>query len=279
MKREELEKELQMGYHDLNQYLIQKYGGAVCDYFATPECKSVSKKISRTKEGLYCHHIDEDKGGNLASAFSALHQPFEWQKKERLAYCNVLEHLVLHIKIAILRHTKCLTKPSDVLLFFTTGGIFELCKEINDMYCNNGTSVAWKQRCFEEIKENYEDYILLLQTLLSYIHAHYKGDKTAAALLNPGSVLSFPDGECQVLKVSADKSKILLSFPSGEAKSLDTDYLTGSLPYADCFDLITCRMCKGYETFYRTIYDDVMKENGSPILSQWRDALKVDYQL
>ena len=103
MDRTEIYKELQMTYDELQQYLIEKYGGAVCAYFATPECKSKSKKISRTGEGLYCHHMDEDKGGNLSDPVGAINQPFEWQKKERLVYCNVLEHLILHIKIAVLR--------------------------------------------------------------------------------------------------------------------------------------------------------------------------------
>ncbi|MDD4690611.1 MAG: hypothetical protein PHE51_12825, partial [Eubacteriales bacterium] len=78
MNSKELYKELQMTYDELQRYLIEKYGAAVCDYFATPECKSKSKKVTRTGEGLYCHHMDEDKGGNLGNAPDAKGQPFEW---------------------------------------------------------------------------------------------------------------------------------------------------------------------------------------------------------
>ena len=65
MNRKEFKDELKMTYGELQSYLIQKYGGAKCDYFVNPECKSKNKKVSRTSEGLYCHHMDEDKGGNL----------------------------------------------------------------------------------------------------------------------------------------------------------------------------------------------------------------------
>ena len=123
MVREEIYKELQMTYDELQQYLIWKYGGAICDYFVTPECRSRNKKVSRTKDGLYCHHMDEDKGGNLSDPQCAIKQPFEWQKKERLVYCNVLEHLILHIKIAILRQKEAFKTPQDIIEFFTTGVI------------------------------------------------------------------------------------------------------------------------------------------------------------
>ena len=44
-----------MTYDELCCYLLKKYGKAEYDYFSTPECKSVQKKNSRTKEGLEIH--------------------------------------------------------------------------------------------------------------------------------------------------------------------------------------------------------------------------------
>jgi hypothetical protein len=186
MLREEIYKELQMPYEALQMYLTQKYGGAICDYFTTPECRSRSKKVSRTSEGLYCHHMDEDKGSNLSDHTCAIHQPFSWQRKERLVYCNILEHLILHIKIAVLRQKETFEKPGDVLGFFTTGGIFEICKEINDMFIKDGTEIGWKKRCFEEVKDNYKDYIILLKAIISHIDNKYSGDKKAEPFLVPG---------------------------------------------------------------------------------------------
>ena len=52
MNRKEFKDELKMTYGELQSYLIQKYGGAKCDYFVNPECKSKNKKVSRTSEGL-----------------------------------------------------------------------------------------------------------------------------------------------------------------------------------------------------------------------------------
>ncbi len=177
MNKTEIYKELQMNYVELQTYLVKKYGGSIYDYFTTPECKYKNRKISRTSEGLYCHHMDEDKGGNLGDPFRARMQPFEWQKKERLVYCNILEHLILHIKIAILRQKEFLSEPKNVTKFFTTGGIFMICLDINDMFLKNGTTIPWKKRCFEEIKENYSEYINLIRALLKYIDENYCGKK------------------------------------------------------------------------------------------------------
>ena len=134
MERDEIYKELQMPYDELQQYLRNKYGGALYDYFVTPECKTKNKKVGRGMEGLYCHHMDEDKGGNLGNPLQARLQPFEWQKKERLVYCNVIEHLILHMKIAVLRQKDFLREPNDVIDFFTTGGVEVICRDINDMF-------------------------------------------------------------------------------------------------------------------------------------------------
>jgi NAD(P)H-hydrate epimerase len=56
-----LQELIDMSYAQLVQHLLDKYGPAKYDYFNTPECKSKSTKLSRTKEGLFCHHIAENK--------------------------------------------------------------------------------------------------------------------------------------------------------------------------------------------------------------------------
>ena len=82
-----------MTYGELVDYLLKKYGPVECDYFRTEACKSKNPKVSRTNEGLYCHHIDEDKAIMLCNDKFAVNNPFEYQKAERLVYCNALEHL------------------------------------------------------------------------------------------------------------------------------------------------------------------------------------------
>ena len=177
MTLEELTAEMQMSYYDLQQYLLQKYGPAQYDFFHNEQCKSKNKRVRRTSEGLFCHHMDEDKGSCLCDPSQAAYQPFAWQKKERLVYCNILEHLVLHIKIAVLRQRKKFKKPIDITLFFTTGGIYQLCSEINTLYVENGTKVPWRQRCFTEIKDNYDLYVIVVQSLMSYIDRNYQGER------------------------------------------------------------------------------------------------------
>ncbi len=147
MDRNEIIKEMHMTYNDLLAYLIQKYGGALYDYFVNEECRTNNKKVSRTKEGLYCHHMDEDKGTLLSHPEYAKSQPFDWQKKERLVYCNILEHLILHIKISVLRENLLLTP-----------GVFYICRDINDMFIKKGTSVAWKK----DVLKRYRIIIMII---------------------------------------------------------------------------------------------------------------------
>lgn len=276
MKREEIYKELQMSYDELQQYLLKKYGGAVCDYFATPECKSKSKKISRTSEGLYCHHMDEDKGGNLGNASQARLQPYEWQRKERLVYCNILEHLILHIKIAVLRQKDFLKKPDDVISFFTTGGIFMLCEEINEMFIKDGTSVVWRKRCYEEIKDNYEEYIILINTLLSYIDLNYVGKKDEAAIMVQGGSVNFSDCDCKILQVDRKKDTLLLRNPVGDVKKYKFYDLIGMFNYVDYIDKVTRDMASAFEEFYENIYEDIIGCNKKDEIARYVTFLKID---
>ena len=53
-------------YFNILEHLLKKYGKAKGDYFLTETCATKNKKVSRTSEGLFCHHIDEDKAINLS---------------------------------------------------------------------------------------------------------------------------------------------------------------------------------------------------------------------
>lgn len=278
MNSEELKNELKMTYEELQHYLIEKYGGAKYDYFVNPECKSKNQKVSRTCEGLYCHHMNEDKGGNLANPPQARMQPFEWQKKGQLVYCNILEHLILHMKIAILRQKHLLETPKEIADFFTTGGIFMITAAINDMFMNDGTKVAWQKRCFEEIKENYKDYILLIKSFMNYIETDYKGNKMEPAFLIPGSMVHCSYGDCEIINVSRKKDVFTLKLPSGEEKALLSEVAYRQFTYADQFDLAIRKMASGYKTFYDDIYDGIVKYNNKELVEECSKLFKVDYQ-
>lgn len=62
------------------------------------------KKVRQGLKGLEIHHIDENKVANLSSLEKIKNdkeaQKFEHQKQERLVYCDLLEHIILHALIA-----------------------------------------------------------------------------------------------------------------------------------------------------------------------------------
>ncbi len=101
---------LNLSYHEAVQKLLLKYGTATSNYyqersynrFLNKEIKSITKgKYQRTKEGLYCHHIDEYEFENVSNKeyIRKYRYPYYYQKKERLVYCDLIEHLILHTLI------------------------------------------------------------------------------------------------------------------------------------------------------------------------------------
>ena len=165
----EVKKQLKMTYDELVQYLLEKYGAAKYDYFSTESCKSKNPKVTRTSEGLFCHHMDENIVIALSNDKLAPHLPFEFQKADRLVYCNVLEHLMLHIKIV----EESTSKNADAIQLQGIGGVVAfLCPQINDYY--NG--YEFKQQhlinIYSLIKNNFDDYICILKYLLDIVEKH-----------------------------------------------------------------------------------------------------------
>lgn len=157
---EKINKELLMSYDTYVKYLLDKYGPATCDYFRTNTCKSKNPNISRVEEGLYCHHIDEDKAIMLSTSEVAQLYPFEYQKANRLVYCNILEHLLLHIKIA--------EERKDVTSEVGIGGTALITEEIN-MHITKGYSNSWRKKTMKIIDENYTEYIYVLSYLRKFL--------------------------------------------------------------------------------------------------------------
>lgn len=146
---------LNLSYDDLVDHLKVKYGPVPYDYFCTPSCKSVQKKNSRTKEGLEIHHIDEDKYNNLSSsAFATLSSvPWSAQTAERLVYANLLEHLILHIKICDIRGVSF------------GPGVHYIVNRINsyfELYKVRGYVGGWHTNMFAVIQDSFDEYIAIL---------------------------------------------------------------------------------------------------------------------
>ena len=79
-----------LSYNSYCQYLLNKYGPVPYEYG--------NKKNRPGKEGLFIHHMDEDKVSSLCSKENQDIYP-HFQQSDRLVYANYLEHALLHIMI------------------------------------------------------------------------------------------------------------------------------------------------------------------------------------
>ena len=99
---------LKMSYDEYVESLLEKYGPVSNDYYINEACITRSGN-SRTFEGLVIHHIDEDKEPGLSSMWKYRNPfsiPQEYHRADRLVYCNLVEHLLLHMKIVEKELTK-----------------------------------------------------------------------------------------------------------------------------------------------------------------------------
>lgn len=159
------ESMLKMSYQDIVSALLKKYGSAKHNYFKDTACKTKNPLVTRTNEGLFCHHIDEDKAIMLCNDKFAANNPFEYQKADRLVYCNLLEHLLLHVKIA--------ENPSpdsnENKLPGIGGAINFICKELNDIYSGKKFADEWRKNVADKVKDNFDDYIIILRYLWNIV--------------------------------------------------------------------------------------------------------------
>jgi hypothetical protein len=176
MHSEDLKKQISMSYDAQVQVLLKKYGPAEYDYFLDDVSWEKSRFVARTSEGLQCHHIDEDTIPTLSDPSIARLHPFVHQKRERLVYCNFLEHLLLHMKIGYDRffknHEK-ISDPSEFVLFLSHG-VRMLTREINALYHEDGSVYAWENTCYARIRDHFPDYTDMLGHFLFEILDHYQ---------------------------------------------------------------------------------------------------------
>ena len=180
--------ELKMSYKDLVAHLLAKYGAAKGDYFLTESCRSKNNSISRGKEGLFCHHIDEDKAIMLSNPDFAARNPFEYQKANRLVYCDILEHLILHIKIA--EEPKSDAANENELVGIGGAATF-ICRQINDCYSGKYLTQYFMVKIREQIKDKFDDYVMILQRLYDLI----KGNEMYSIMFSKDDICSGYDGE------------------------------------------------------------------------------------
>ncbi len=137
MNLEEYNRVKDMQYSDYCRYLQKKYGLASGSYMTERFTKST--KITRTKEGLFIHHIMEVNAPRLSNPTYAQKCPYKWQEPGYLVYCDWLEHLFLHILILNIEGAG------------TSGiGAF-LLPELENVYLDEVPLQTWQIPCKERV--------------------------------------------------------------------------------------------------------------------------------
>lgn len=157
---------MNMSYQELVQFLLKKYGPAKYDYFVNERCISKNSKISRTNEGLFCHHIDEDKAIMLSTDKYAAQNPFRYQKADRLVYCNLLEHFLLHILITEEPRAK---NANENEVQGIGGAVNFISKQLNEVYGGYPFTQSWRIKVADAVRNDYGSYIVMLKRLWEII--------------------------------------------------------------------------------------------------------------
>lgn len=156
MNLQEYEKIKDYNYLEYCDYLQEKYGFGLCDYMTKNWNKN--PKVTRTKDGLYVHHKYEDHAIMLSTKEYAMKNPYEWQLKENLVYCDFLEHLLLHILICE-NPSENKNKNEKVGI----GGVVNfIVPELNDVYSGFVSKQAWQQNCHNAILNDKDVYLSLI---------------------------------------------------------------------------------------------------------------------
>ncbi len=169
-------------YDKLVNYLLNKYGPVPYDYF-DENYNSNGIFNTRTDEGLEIHHIDENQYLFLSSPEKCKERnvPFECQKANRLVYCDKIEHLLLHIRIAEDYH-------QNELFRYYQYGVKTLISKINDYYEYETLPEDWTANMIINIQDEFEDYICLLISLMfRFISLGFKADFIKSILFSSRS--------------------------------------------------------------------------------------------
>ena len=184
MDSKELRSQMKLSYPQLLSYLKGKYGEAKENYFLDINCTRKSAINGRGNEGLFLHHdFEYDRKNPLVNNLSqpdiAKQFDYKYQYAENLTYCNYLEHILLHVKINILR-TKQLGR------FISDGLVNFMLPEVNDWYKFLVDLKPWQQKAFSLIEDNYSDYCDILEYWLNELYKELNesvDDKTKEELL------------------------------------------------------------------------------------------------
>lgn len=156
MHMDEYLKVKDMTYLQYCNYLQDKYGIGLCNYMTSGF--NVRSECKRTKEGLLTHHKKEDTMVQLSTPSIARLFPISWQSAEELVYCDLLEHLLLHV---LIYKYPSADKIPDVEVGI--GGIINyIVPELNDVYSGWKTNQVWRYNCHSKVINDVEVYLAIL---------------------------------------------------------------------------------------------------------------------
>lgn len=183
-------------YKELLLDLKKKYGVPSGSYFLNNISYSPRSSIKRSKEGLFVHHDKEDTAIMLScpEQNKKHNYPFGWHNPEYLTYCNILEHLMLHVLIST-REEGVINK--ELQQETGSGGIVAFMAPQINTYLAGAYSykAAWLVTALSifDNPKNVESYYLCLE----YMIKNYKGimfsDRItlAAALTSPDRMVAY----------------------------------------------------------------------------------------
>lgn len=203
----EYENLLSKTYDEAVKFLLQKYGSVLDDYFKESsylrfmngEIKTIDRgKHSRTSEGLVCHHIDENRSLNLSnlSFIKRDKVPFEYQKKDRLVYCDLIEHTILHTLIA----------QETAGKFGLPGYWLYLIPKLEEWYLDKKIpQISWEKNCYNKsflIPEETVNIIKKMQEKLNLPYCntpfdYYEHKKKVARMLEHGELVRVEEKEIE----------------------------------------------------------------------------------
>ncbi|WP_341963562.1 hypothetical protein NM897_16905 (plasmid) [Planococcus maritimus] len=185
-------------YDEAVVFLLQKYGSVQHDYFIEKayrrfmagEIKTIKKGgHTRTIDGLVCHHIDENKSLNLSNLSYIKRDkiPFKYQKKDRLVYCDFIEHAILHALIA----------KETAGKFGAPGYIVYLVPTLEEWYLDETIPTSpWQKNCYNKSFLTPEETVNIIKKMqeklgLPYSNTlsdYYEHKKRVARRLEQGKL-------------------------------------------------------------------------------------------
>lgn len=160
-KEDEYDSLLNMSYSNTVSYLLNKYGIVQGDYYENDELTIENKNISRKDDGLICHHISEINNTLVGEANYGKRFPKEEHESTNLVYCNVIEHFLLHSKIA---EESLNTDLDRAKVAYISSALVNIARQINSVFNGSMPSLDVNVN-IADVEKSYEFYVKALSKL------------------------------------------------------------------------------------------------------------------